>query len=183
MRYFKAWSMGLKKAPGIYFSSAINGCYRYFELLSIRNRTGGDYKPKIYYEFKTAEKFYDIYGGEAFYTQYGVKRDDFENLNIAHGQKTEVFRKLIEKSNNKLANTPVTNLFFSIGGNFWIAVFFCAWLIKKKKYDLLLGLSIVWLSIPVCCLSPVNGNMRYALPIMFFMPFAWGIIFANDCAE
>lgn len=66
---------------------------------------------------------------------------------------------------------PVPGLFVSIGFNVWLLIIMVVYLIKNKNYKYLIVLLPMIISLLFCVVGPANTYFRYAMPIIFPMPF------------
>ena len=60
-------------------------------------------------------------------------------------------------------------------------------LLRKRKWFGLLSTLPIWLTLGICCVSPVNGLVRYMLPVMACMPlllgYTWSLLTGSDEKE
>lgn len=150
--YFSAWlSMGIRH-PGVYLQATLNNCYGYFYPFS------NNYERSAYQNYIKGEPvnngYFDI--------------DYIWNENIRKGLDSwcELWRIL-----------PGLSLLSNPGTYTWITMFvFLLLVIKKKNRDLCIMI-VPMLQILICVASPLNGNLRYAMPLMAITPLllSWGI--------
>ena len=148
--FFKVWFKYLVKYPNIYVESFVNNTYGYFYPVE-----KSDY---LYlYNFKTHKTdFYD-----EVYT--------FEEL--SSGRKT--MNSILSIFYTKL------NIFTSAWFYDLLLIFTSIYLIKKKRYKYLIPLSPLLITLLVCLASPLNGSVRYILPIIYSLPIIVSIIYLN----
>ena len=66
--------------------------------------------------------------------------------------------------------TPGLALLNAPGTHAWALLLCTAALLRKRRWRALAAAFPLWLALAICCVSPVNGLVRYALPIMAAMP-------------
>lgn len=79
-----------------------------------------------------------------------------------------------------IANTPIGVLLFSAACYTWICLIMCTYQIAQKKPTLLVFVPIVLIFL-ICCISPLNGSIRYALPLACLAPLMVGITTSASC--
>lgn len=77
------------------------------------------------------------------------------------------------------ANTPLGMLLFSAACYVWICLTFCIYLVSKKRSTLLLIVPVLLIT-AICCISPLNGSIRYALPLVCLTPLLLGFAMGPD---
>ena len=77
-----------------------------------------------------------------------------------------------------LQGVPVLSLLLVPGFYTWLFLFALAYLLARKKFGLLFWPLL--LIIALCILAPVNGYMRYFLPVAFLMPLILGSCFLSQ---
>lgn len=69
------------------------------------------------------------------------------------------------------------SLLWNAGFALWVLVFLAACLLRKRRFSALAVFVPVLLIFAICLISPVNGNLRYAMPYVATLPllaaFAW----------
>jgi len=153
--FFGVWFKYLKKYPTIYVESVINSTYLYFY-------PGGN--------------------RDAFYLMNSWDRvDGYYNIDCLAMFST--IRGVV----NKLLNFYYKLPFFlhKVAYFDWVLIFSCFYIIKKKKYKYLIPLSALVAVFLSCLASPLNGNYRYILPIIFSLPMILSIdyIVYRECKE
>lgn len=79
-----------------------------------------------------------------------------------------------------ITELPVVGLFQKIGIYTWGLIVIAAYLVYREKYRELLSLLPVTVVLIGCCISPVNGYFRYALPVVVSVPaLSAAVIFAR----
>jgi len=154
MNYMKAWLSMFKKHPAVYFEAMLNHTsgYWYPDCISKIRNTGN-----IFY-INSMQKL-----NEAYDVQY-MNNDEIRNIFRIYVD--EVFRKI-----------PILGLCYNVGIYNWIWIICIALLIRNKKYYAIVGFVPVVLTFLFCIASPVNGHVRYMLPIIAvtFLMIVWTI--------
>ena len=139
--YWKLWlDCGLRH-PDAYLQATLNSMFGYF-LPGYR---------------------YGSFGGNYFMTQearYGI---DVEFRFPAAASLMDSFSRL-------WSVTPGLLLLNAPGTHAWALILCTAALLRRRRGRALAAVFPLWLALAVCCVSPVNGLVRYALPIMAAMP-------------
>lgn len=142
--YFIAWGiMGLKH-PGTYIEATLNNTYGYF------------------YPFSNSR----VMAAYQHYIKGEPVNKGFEINYIS----SETFRQNITDYAELWRVFPGISLLSNPGAYTWIVLFLLYVLIKGKKYKELVIMNVPILHIAICILSPVNGLLRYALPLMAITP-------------
>lgn len=139
--FFKVWFKYLWKYPNIYIESFINSTYQYF----YPNEDMEDFNLGL--DSRVALKFHIN--------------------NIEKYQNTRINFLYIIKI---LSKTPIIGIFFHVACYTWFLLISCAYIIYKKNYKYLIPLSPLLSVLLVCLASPLNGSIRYTLPIIFSLP-------------
>ena len=153
LRYFLAWaSMGIRH-PDAYIQATLNNVFGYFY-------PGYNYTELGPYQFYIQ--------GEPIATG---------DLNI-HYIVPENIRSLCDGWALLWRNTPVLNLFVNPATYTWVLILCVGYLIHRRRSKYLTPIVILFLNVAICCISPVNGYLRYALPLMACMPIllSWMIL-------
>lgn len=101
-----------------------------------------------------------------------VQPEPFDNvLLIRHPQWSEPLRQFIGVLYSRSWTVPFLHLLWNPPFYTWLFLLCCAFLLTKRKTERLIPLIPAGLSILVCMLSPVNGLLRYYLPVIMCMPF------------
>ncbi|MCD7836219.1 MAG: DUF6020 family protein [Lachnospiraceae bacterium] len=150
--YFKVWLKQLVRHPDTYIQAFLNQTYAYFY------PDAHDGKDEVY-------QFYIVYGNalhdDCFDIEFGMNNDALRQLLMHYGY---LFEKL-----------PVLSMLLSPGFYTYILIGEAVYLISGKKFRGLIGLIPAFLVLLVCIASPVNGSIRYMLPVMASAPvlLAW----------
>lgn len=145
--YFYVWFKGLIMHPMTYIDATLNNIYGYFDPEDIN--------------------WY-------IYTNYDTRITNLVDYEFNGLQK---LRDSLEAWGNTFPYIPVVGLISNIGFSAWIALAMSIWLLFNKKYQYLVFLTPVFVSLLVCIASPVNTYFRYAMPYVFAIPFIVGVWF------
>ena len=144
--YLNTWlAMGLKH-PGVYIQATLNNTYSYF--YPFRNS-------RVMAAYQNYIKGEPINTGLDIYYVNSNARD-------AIIEYAEIWRIL-----------PALSLLSNPAFYTWIFAIVTMWIIKKKFWHHLAILSIPAIHLAICVASPVNGLLRYALPLMAYIPLLW----------
>lgn len=145
--YFRAWaSMGLRH-PGVYLDAFLNGLYGYLYVDTSCPHDTWDYR---------------------FYT-YGPLPgvpDDFE---VSYVMPEEV-RGTVIGACNVFQGMPVVGLLGHCGVYSWALILACVHVLRSGRVRNLLVAAPSAVMLLICFVSPVNGYLRYMLPIMATVP-------------
>ena len=139
--YLALWLRQGLKRPDLYIEAALNSMFGYF-------LPGYRYGP---------------FGGNYFFMQeplFGLE------VEFAHPNATTIpdaFSRL-------WSETPGLLLLNAPGTFSWLLILACAALLRRRKGIALIASLPLWLALGICCVSPVNGLVRYMLPIMAATP-------------
>ena len=142
LNFFKVWFKYLCKYPRVYIESFINSTYSYFYPYEF-------YENLMLGSDDRVAKEFDSYG--SIYRFYDVK------------DKIGTFMQI-------LFRIPIIGILFRVAFYDWFLIFSCIWVIYKKNYKYLIPLLALISVLLVCLASPINGSMRYILPILFSLP-------------
>lgn len=157
--YFRAWASMGARHPGIYLDAFLNGMYGYLYVDASSPHDTWDYR------------FYN-YGPLP-----GVP-DDFE-VDYAFG---EGVRGAVISACNVWQGIPLLGLTGHCGVYSWALLAACAYLLRMRQPRLLFIAAPTLVMLLICFVSPVNGYLRYMLPIMAVVPLTlWFAVYA--CAK
>ncbi len=139
--FFQVWVKYLYKYPNIYIESFIHSTYQYFY---------------------PNEDMKDI--------NLGIDTRVASKFSISNIEKFQKIRLNIFYLVEILGKLPIIGLFFHVACYNWILIISCSYIIIKKKYKYLIPLAPLLSVLLVCLASPLNGSIRYALPIIFSIP-------------
>ena len=108
---------------------------------------------------------------------YGIE------VEFAHPTKVNA----VDQYSRLWSRTPGLLLLNAPGTHSWLLILCTAALIRKRKWYGLLSTLPIWLTLGICCVSPVNGLVRYMLPVMACMPlllgYTWSLMTGSDERE
>ena len=139
--FFKVWTKYLFKHPNIYIKSFIASTNKYF-----------------------------YPNGNPNYALLGVDKKIYEHFDIKEQVIFKEQKQKLDYFNSILSNIPIIGLIFRVAFYDWVLLISCAYIIYKKKYKNLIPLIPLLSVLLVCLASPLNGSMRYILPIVFSIP-------------
>jgi hypothetical protein len=150
-KYFRVWFGQLLKHPDTYIQAFINQTYGYF-YPDMRNY--GDYL--VYLYIGNADKWHDGY----LDIEFGIKNDYGRSL-LAH------YIYLTEK-------LPIFSMLLSPGMYTYILMGCFAYLLQKNRRKIFLLIPGMC-TLLICIASPVNGYLRYVMPLIAVTPLyiAW----------
>jgi hypothetical protein len=150
--YFKAWvSMGVRH-PGTYAAATAAGCYSYFYPGS---NPGWVWMHLNRYGSGDTESLEQSYRDSGF---------DLEQIQGFH-----TFRTMLREFYEGFKGTPF-GLAANIGFNTWVLLFMVTMLLKRRRYKEMIAFLPLLVLLLICIASPMNGNIRYALPLIFTLP-------------
>ena len=141
------------KHPLTYLEATLNNTYRYFDPLQ--------------------EEFYGGTGGE-----YEISGPDFYREHFAFKQNS-IFSKErdgLQKMAEFIKGIPGIGVLYGTGIYTWVLLFLMGGVLVSKQYEKFTFLIPLLITLLICIVSPVNGCMRYMLPIMSSLPIIIGII-------
>lgn len=149
LKYMKAWvTMGLRH-PDAYIQATINNTYGYF------------------YPFRNS----DVMRAYQDYIKGSPVNKGFD----IHYVMGDSLRNCLTEYAGAWRTIPGVSLLSNPGTYTWIVLIVLMLFLRYKKHQELAVLSIPALHIVICMLSPVNGLLRYAMPLMACTPLlvAW----------
>lgn len=142
--YFEVWVKQLFKHPETYFQAFFNASAGYYSI-SVNNAYFANY----------------------FYSD--------TSANIHHQYlfgSLESVREQILQWADDIQGVPLIHLAYQVGTYTWSAVLLLWVAFSQKKYEQLVVLSPIFISVLVCIASPVANCVRYMLPVMAVLPIA-----------
>ena len=140
--YMNLWLKCFIKHPKVYLDSIFSGVFGYF-------LPGYNYPTK---------EVYFLY----------IRQFDGDP-NIQFYFSDEV-RSVFESYINCWKNGPITSILFSSGIYTWTMIWAFWNLFRKKQFLAAVGILPVFLVLGICCISPVTGLLRYAMPYIAYTP-------------
>ena len=156
LNYSRLWFTHMRKHPMTYAAAAINNTYGYFYPAK-PGKIGARLYPV------TEQRLRKLY-----YCEETVKW---------LGLPDNAYTRKLAKLRNVCLRTPILKFFTDIPFFTWLMIIACFYMIKREKYVYLPAVIPCLLTLLVCLVSPVNGELRYALPYMFCAPFFIGLCF------
>lgn len=152
--YIGVWFAQLCKHPDTYIQAFLHHTYGYF----YPNREEAQDPPCVY----------RVLGRKQ------IKMEEFY-MDVAFVPSLSGARILLEEYTNLTRRLPFIGLLYNAGTNTYVLLGCLAYLLVKKKRKEITLLIPSFSMLLVCLLSPVNGKVRYMLPIMVVLPLtvAW----------
>lgn len=165
VKYFKLWIKQFLKHPDTYIQATIHNSYGY-------------YYPYINRIPARLIQFYIYIKGEP------VATGDFD----IHYVNDEAARDSVQNYCDWWYSAPGTSIFTNVGLYTWALMLLVAALLRKKSAVACIALISPILQVLLCIASPVNGLLRYAMPLMACMPLliaftVYSIRQKNETAE
>lgn len=91
-------------------------------------------------------------------------------LDPEYPQSTESMRRTFLECLRGVYNLPVFNALFSPATYVWCALLSALIIVNKRRYSKLWVLVPALLVVGMCVLAPINGSIRYALPLLYCAP-------------
>ncbi|MDO4443532.1 MAG: DUF6020 family protein [Slackia sp.] len=156
--YLAAWaSMGIRH-PSIYVDAFLNGCYGYFYADESWTHNTWDYRLYNYGSIPGIE-------------------DDFDVSYVFD----ENARGAVIAFCNGWQNVPLLGLTGHCGIYTWLLLIAAGYVIRTMRWRTLFVLVPSLVLLLICCVSPVNGYLRYMLPIMAALPLQmWFCVAASE---
>ena len=139
--FLVVWSKNFFKYPLIYIDHFFNATYKYY----YPNLSKDDIGLNVSSEMNNYYRF--------------------KEYRIAH-----LFNKKILSINNTLKKVPIISLIYNIGLYTWILFISCYYAIINKRFKYLIVYAVFISVFLVCLVSPLNGSIRYGLPIILGIP-------------
>lgn len=154
--YFKIWWQMFRKHPGVYFEATFHNTFGY------------------YYPFFNCNAL------EAY--QHYIQSPPLATGNLdIHYIIPDNIRGIINSYAELWRNAPGAAQIMNPGTYTWLIFIGIGYLLYKKRLRGILALVAPFLNILVCIASPVNGYVRYAMPLMACTPVIiyWCIYYRN----
>lgn len=154
-QYFKAWYSMFKKHPGVYFEAALEGSYGY------------------YYPFRNcnaSERYF-------LYIQPAPEGDMYWHYRFSNE-----IRRQVEAYAELWVKVPVFAQLMNPGTYTWFLLIMTVYLIYRKRTKGIVLYIASFMNILICIASPVNGLVRYTLPLMACIPLliGWNYNYCNQ---
>lgn len=156
LQYVKLWFRQFLKHPFLYVKLFWNHCSGYFNPFEVC--------------YDNIVGWFKILDGEERVDEY---------LNIHFYPQTKGFRGALESWVDLLVKLPITALLFRPACYTWCL--FIVFLLSFRKIDKKITYAFVppFIVLLVCMFSPLNGSIRYFLPVMVTLPIYFGLCFKN----
>lgn len=147
--YFQAWYSMFLKHPLVYIDATLNNTYGYF--------------------YSKQKNFM----GE----EIGFYNITTHFLDVHFQKNTEKGRNMLEDFARSLSNMPIIGRIYAC--SFYSNILFSLsfFLLDKKKWKFIIYLIPLYLTFLMCLISPVNGHMRYFLPIVVSLPVVLAFLY------
>lgn len=152
--YFKAWFTMAFKHPETYIDATLNNTYGYFY-------------PSKYIFTKNSV---------ITYTLQETTSVNYHNLDF-HRNKLSKGRNILKESSEFLKKQPVFSLLYTTAFYILILISSIFNLIYQKRTKEIVYFTPLICVLLICLASPVNGYLRYALPIIVSTPFILAILY------
>ena len=139
--YLSLWLRQGLRRPDVYLEATLNSMFGYF-------LPGYRYGP---------------FGGNYFFMQESSYGLDVAFAHPDAPQLADAFSRL-------WSQTPGLQLLNAPGTFSWLLVLASVALLRRRRGTALIACLPLWLALGICCVSPVNGLVRYMLPIMAATP-------------
>ena len=143
--YLRAWGQMFFRHPGTYLQALMNNTFGYYYPFYNENQMNA---------YQLYIKGPPVSTGDL--DIYYVHGDGIRNAAAAYAENWRQF--------------PVVSLLSNPGAYTWAILLLLTWLLHKKKRAALTVLLMPLFNLVVCIASPVNGLLRYAMPLMACMP-------------
>jgi len=174
-QYLKTWFKGFFKSPAVYFDSVLASTYKYFYLSG--DLPSGMEHTDVY----TLETYMESY--PKVIKKYGLAKEDYAYIDCRSPEGLADARSTIVNLSDNIHNVPIVRWLFSIGFMFYLVIICGLYLLIKRRWRELIILLPLLFTIAVCCISPMNGALRYAMPVMITWPFMLGLLFVKSTAK
>ncbi len=141
------------KYPDVLAETFFNKCYSYF-----------------YCNSASKEKSYVWYGINS--ELIGMEEVNINNNSIYYNHHMQFFEYM-----NAIMKLPIFSVLSYVGIYSWMIIFSIVVVLNKKQYKSLLVIIPLLASLAVCVMSPVNGYIRYALPVIYSSPLLLSLCF------
>lgn len=151
--YLNVWKSQLFKHPTSYISAFIESSYGYY-----------------YPDIKEA------YEGLGWYNSIN---EAFNSFHFIDSPTTKSFRSILESLAYIFRDFPIIGVLYSCGFYTWVVMGSTIYLICYKKWKQLIYIVPSIVNFLVCCVSPISGYIRYALPVIAIAPVFIVLIYWN----
>lgn len=145
--FWQLWLSKLKDDPALYITATMNNIFGYID--------------PFYYQ--------DVLSRYPLYTKSAIKEADQDAVYSEYYFPVEQ-RNNANDTANLWENIPGLSLVVSCGTYTWIGFILIAGLLRKRLWRSALLFTAPLMTLLICFASPVNGLLRYMLPIMAVIP-------------
>lgn len=158
--YIRVWFQQFLKHPVTYFDATLNNIYRYFD--------------------PTQKEFYGGVGGD-----YEINGPDFyyEHFSFHQKESFQKEREILYQAAERVKEIPVLGMIYGTGLYTWMLLAIFGLFIVKRQYQAMAATTPLLITLLICIASPVNGCMRYMLPIMVSFPVLICWIFRQNTED
>lgn len=147
--YYRAWLQMFRRHPDAYLQAFLHNMY------------GG-----FYLEHETALSYTD------FDNREGV---NYPDLYVAMTPRLQRAQPVVQILLRAVQHLPGLGLLFCIGFYPWVILFVFLDTLRRRQYVEILSQLPAILSVAVLLPAPVSGSYRYAMPLLFMIPFLLGV--------
>ena len=151
--YLKIWLNQFLRYPVTYFSAFIESSYGYY-----------------YPDIKEA------YEGLGWYNSINSAPISFK---FSIGDQSENQRSFLEMIAYFLRDFPIVGILYSCGFYAWVVFGVTIYFACYKKWKQVIYILPSLVNILVCCVSPISGYIRYALPVISTAPLIFTMLYWN----
>lgn len=157
LEYFKVWFQMGTRHPEVYIDSFVSNTYAYY-CPNVTNVAMND--------------------NLQLYSAFGIMNIDYsyafpDGVRDAMTSLIRGFEKI-----------PGIGLLMNPAFYVWVILFCIAYILRSKQSEMLVSIIPMMIVIMVCLMSPVNGYLRYMLPVIISTPFIlWWLLGYKQCSN
>lgn len=148
IKYFHVWLKQFVKHPGTYIQATLHNTYRYF-------------CPDANIYMDGLGLATSIAGNAEFQTGF---------IQISMVEDWHPWRQTIYNYMLCIQKLPGIGIFVGLGIYTWMSILMISYLFRKKLYRCMVVFVPTIVVFLICIASPVNGALRYYMPVIFVMP-------------
>jgi hypothetical protein len=171
--YLKAWKSMFWKHPDAYIQATLNNTFGYFYPFCTFPQSN-QIKLNNPFSYPAFCSFRQV--GGLFYIKHELLPKDFNNEYVF----SDSVRNTLASYYLLWTHVPVLSQIENPGTYSWFLLLFLGYIAKFKKIKNILALNIPLLCVLVCIASPVNGLIRYSLPLLGTFPLYFCWVFKKD---
>lgn len=145
--FWNLWIKKLKQHPEVYFTATMNHVFGYIDPFYFNNQM------QVYQLYNKGS--ISSTDGEMLYSEYAFST----NLRSATSDGVYIWQ-----------NIPICSFVVNPAFYTWVGIILIGALIKKKEWKSILLFVAPLMNVFICFASPVNGFLRYTLPVMAAIP-------------